>query len=174
MARPESLSNFAKIFINTTSIPFARLQSLLTARALDKQALSSLEKRLVEEKKAKSTLETLLARERKARRAAEESAAKLSSVGCGDALCRGKRREVEAAKVTNGGCADAVCRGKRRELEVESRQWKREADERRERCAAAENELQVRLLNFCPSYNLYFIRIHLNLLGGGTLCLVSS
>ncbi|KAI5712406.1 hypothetical protein M8J76_009642 [Diaphorina citri] len=121
----------------------ARLQSLLTARALDKQALSSLEKRLVEEKKAKSTLETLLARERKARRAAEESAAKLSSVGCGDALCRGKRREVEAAKVTNGGCADAVCRGKRRELEVESRQWKREADERRERCAAAENELQA-------------------------------
>ncbi|KAL1464951.1 hypothetical protein WDU94_004551 [Cyamophila willieti] len=99
----------------------ARLQSLLTARSVDKQALTGLEKRLTEEKKLKASLESLLAKERKAKKAVEEMASKLNNSSCNNP--------------SGGGCSE-LCRAKRRELEAETKQWRREAEERRE------NELQ--------------------------------
>uniref|UniRef100_A0A8D8TVL7 Macoilin n=1 Tax=Cacopsylla melanoneura TaxID=428564 RepID=A0A8D8TVL7_9HEMI len=102
----------------------ARLQSLLSVRAVDKQALTSLEKRLIEEKKLKATLETLLTKEKKAKRTAEEIVSKLTNSSC------------SSIGSSSAGACSELCKTKRRELEAETNQWRREAEERRE------NELQ--------------------------------
>lgn len=50
-----------------------RLHGLVTARQLDKQTMSSLEKRIAEERKQRTACEASLVSERRARRAAEEA-----------------------------------------------------------------------------------------------------
>ena len=54
-------------------LTFDRLHGLVTARQLDKQTMSSLERRIAEERKQRTAFEASLASERRARRAAEEA-----------------------------------------------------------------------------------------------------
>lgn len=49
------------------------MHGLVTARQLDKQTMSSLEKRIAEERKQRTACEASLVSERRARRAAEEA-----------------------------------------------------------------------------------------------------
>lgn len=52
---------------------FIRLSGMVSARQLDKQTLTSLERRIAEERRQRTACEASLASERRARRAAEEA-----------------------------------------------------------------------------------------------------
>ena len=52
---------------------FFRLHGLVTARQVDKQTISTLEKRVADERRQRNACELSLASERRARRAAEEA-----------------------------------------------------------------------------------------------------
>lgn len=78
-----------------------RLHGLVTARQLDKQTMSSLEKRIAEERKQRTACEASLVSERRARRAAEEARSAippppppLIRQECTDA-CKNKRMQME-------------------------------------------------------------------------------
>lgn len=58
----------------------ARLHGLVTARQMDKQTISQLEKKLAEERRARGTCEAQLAAERKAKKAEEAAAAQAVAV----------------------------------------------------------------------------------------------
>lgn len=77
------------------------MHGLVTARQLDKQTMSSLEKRIAEERKQRTACEASLVSERRARRAAEEARSAippppppLVRQECTDA-CKNKRVQME-------------------------------------------------------------------------------
>lgn len=83
------------------TINYARLHGLESARQLDKQTISSLEKRIAEERKQRSACEASLISERRARRAAEEARSAippppppLIRQECTDA-CKNRRTQIE-------------------------------------------------------------------------------
>lgn len=76
-----------------------RLHGLVTARQLDKQTMSSLEKRIAEERKQRTACEASLVSERRARRAAEEARIPpppppLVRQECTD-ICKSRRTQME-------------------------------------------------------------------------------
>ncbi|XP_012268842.2 macoilin-1 isoform X3 [Athalia rosae] len=77
-----------------------KLHGLVTARQLDKQTMSSLERRITEERRQRSTCEASLAAERRARRAAEEARSSIPPPPppvrqeCTDA-CKSRRAQLE-------------------------------------------------------------------------------
>lgn len=75
------------------------MQGLVSARQLDKQTISSLERRIADERRQRTACEASLASERRARRAAEEARTlppptPLVRQECTDA-CKNRRAQIE-------------------------------------------------------------------------------
>ncbi|KAL0275614.1 UNVERIFIED_CONTAM: hypothetical protein PYX00_003417 [Menopon gallinae] len=103
-----------------------RLHGLVSARQLDKQAMSQLEKKLADERRARGSCEAQLAAERKAKKAEEAAAAQAVAI---------------ATALNKGECTES-CRARRRELEAETKQLKRELKLKEERILSSEREIQ--------------------------------
>lgn len=104
-----------------------RLHGLVSARQLDKQAMSQLEKRLADERRARGTCEAQLAAERKAKKADDAAAAAQAA--------------AMAAALNKGECTES-CRSRRRELESETKQLRRELKLKDDRILSGEREIQ--------------------------------
>lgn len=113
----------------------SKLHGLVSARQMDKQTLSQLERRVQEERRLRSTAEAQLAAERKAKKAEEAAAA----------------RAVALAAATKAECTES-CRVRRRDLEAETKQLRRELKAKEERLVAVEREVQC-LRQYKESHN---------------------
>ncbi|KAJ9584796.1 hypothetical protein L9F63_020850, partial [Diploptera punctata] len=112
------------------------LHGLVTARQMDKQTISQLERRLQEERRLRSSCEAQLAAERKAKKAEEVAAA---------------RAVAMAAAANKNECTES-CRVRRRDLETEGKQLRRELKMKDDRFLAAEREMQS-LRQYKESHN---------------------
>ncbi|XP_011633874.1 macoilin-1 isoform X3 [Pogonomyrmex barbatus] len=102
----------------------SKLHGLVTARQLDKQTMSSLEKRIAEERKQRTACEASLLSERRARRAAEEARSAVPP---------------PPPPLIRQECTDA-CKSRRSQMEQDLKNLRRELKSKEERCNALEND----------------------------------
>ncbi|XP_014479349.1 PREDICTED: macoilin-1 isoform X2 [Dinoponera quadriceps] len=102
----------------------SKLHGLVTARQLDKQTMSSLEKRIAEERKQRTACEASLVSERRARRAAEEARSAIPP---------------PPPPLIRQECTDA-CKSRRSQLEQDLKNLRREHKSKEERCNALEKD----------------------------------
>ncbi|XP_015185640.1 PREDICTED: macoilin-1-like isoform X1 [Polistes dominula] len=102
----------------------SKLHGLVTARQLDKQTMSSLEKRIAEERKQRTACEASLVSERRARRAAEEARSAIPP---------------PPPPLVRQECTDA-CKNKRVQMEQDLKNLRREVKTKDERCNALEKD----------------------------------
>ncbi|KAL0124847.1 hypothetical protein PUN28_006599 [Cardiocondyla obscurior] len=102
----------------------AKLHGLVTARQLDKQTMTSLEKRIAEERKQRNACEASLLSERRARRAAEEARSAIPP---------------PPPPLVRQECTDA-CKSRRSQMEQDLKSLRRELKLKEERCNALEND----------------------------------
>ncbi|KAG5317703.1 MACOI protein, partial [Pseudoatta argentina] len=102
----------------------SKLHGLVTARQLDKQTMSSLEKRIAEERKQRNICEASLLSERRARRAAEEARSAIPP---------------PPPPLIRQECTDA-CKNRRSQMEQDLKNLRRELKLKEERCNALEND----------------------------------
>ncbi|XP_014606307.1 PREDICTED: macoilin-1-like isoform X3 [Polistes canadensis] len=102
----------------------SKLHGLVTARQLDKQTMSSLEKRIAEERKQRTACEASLVTERRARRAAEEARSAIPP---------------PPPPLVRQECTDA-CKNKRVQMEQDLKNLRREVKTKDERCNALEKD----------------------------------
>ncbi|XP_043667737.1 macoilin-1-like isoform X2 [Vespula pensylvanica] len=102
----------------------SKLHGLVTARQLDKQTMSSLEKRIAEERKQRTACEASLVSERRARRAAEEARSAIPP---------------PPPPLVRQECTDA-CKNKRVQMEQDLKNLRREVKTKEERCNALEKD----------------------------------
>ncbi|XP_011691855.1 PREDICTED: macoilin-1 isoform X1 [Wasmannia auropunctata] len=102
----------------------SKLHGLVTARQLDKQTVSSLEKRIAEERKQRNACEASLLSERRARRAAEEARSAIPP---------------PPPPLIRQECTDA-CKSRRSQMEQDLKNLRRELKLKEERCNALEND----------------------------------
>ncbi|KAG8248840.1 transmembrane protein 57 [Homalodisca vitripennis] len=98
----------------------SKIHSLVSARQMDKQAVTQLERRVQEERRLRTTTEAQLAAERKAKEAASRAM---------------------SSPPSKGECTES-CRVRRRDLEAETKQLRRELKLKEERCLAIERDVQ--------------------------------
>ncbi|XP_053995366.1 macoilin-1 isoform X3 [Hylaeus anthracinus] len=103
----------------------SKLHGLVTARQLDKQAMSSLEKRIAEERKQRTACEASLVSERRARRAAEEARSAIPP---------------PPPPLIRQECTDA-CKTRRAQMEQELKNLRRELKTKEERFSALEKDV---------------------------------
>ncbi|KYQ57910.1 Macoilin [Trachymyrmex zeteki] len=103
----------------------SKLHGLVTARQLDKQTVSSLEKRIAEERKQRNACEASLLSERRARRAAEEARSAIPP---------------PPPPLIRQECTDA-CKNRRSQMEQDLKNLRRELKLKEERCNALENDV---------------------------------
>ncbi|XP_046737488.1 macoilin-1 isoform X2 [Diprion similis] len=101
-----------------------KLHGLVTARQLDKQTMSSLERRITEERRQRSTCEASLAAERRARRVAEEARSSIPP----------------PPPPVRQECTDA-CKSRRAQMEQDLKSLRRELKAKDERYAALEKDV---------------------------------
>ncbi|XP_012233422.2 macoilin-1 isoform X2 [Linepithema humile] len=102
----------------------SKLHGLVTARQLDKQTMSSLEKRIAEERKQRTACEASLISERRARRAAEEARSAIPP---------------PPPPLIRQECTDA-CKNRRSQMEQDLKNLRRELKLKEERCNALEKD----------------------------------
>ncbi|KAK2579494.1 hypothetical protein KPH14_010806 [Odynerus spinipes] len=102
----------------------SKLHGLVTARQLDKQTMSSLEKRIAEERKQRTACEASLVSERRARRAAEEARSAIPP---------------PPPPLVRQECTDA-CKNRRVQMEQDLKNLRREVKTKEERCNALEKD----------------------------------
>ncbi|EFN73686.1 Macoilin [Camponotus floridanus] len=102
----------------------SKLHGLVTARQLDKQAMSSLEKRIAEERKQRTACEASLISERRARRAAEEARSAIPP---------------PPPPLIRQECTDA-CKSRRSQMEQDLKNLRRELKSKEERCNVLEKD----------------------------------
>ncbi|XP_035725115.1 macoilin-1-like isoform X2 [Vespa mandarinia] len=102
----------------------SKLHGLVTARQLDKQTMSSLEKRIAEERKQRTACEASLVSERRARRAAEEARSAIPP---------------PPPPLVRQECTD-TCKNKRVQMEQDLKNLRREVKTKEERCNALEKD----------------------------------
>ncbi|XP_032683811.1 macoilin-1 isoform X3 [Odontomachus brunneus] len=102
----------------------SKLHGLVTARQLDKQTMSSLEKRIAEERKQRTACEASLVSERRARRAAEEARSAIPP---------------PPPPLIRQECTDA-CKSRRSQMEQDLKNLRRELKSKEERCNALEKD----------------------------------
>lgn len=102
----------------------SKLHGLVTARQLDKQTMSSLEKRIAEERKQRTACEASLVTERRARRAAEEARSALPP---------------PPPPLVRQECTDS-CKSRRTQMEQDLKSLRRELKTKEERCNALEKD----------------------------------
>ncbi|XP_043796473.1 macoilin-1 isoform X4 [Apis laboriosa] len=101
----------------------SKLHGLVTARQLDKQTMSSLEKRIAEERKQRTACEASLVSERRARRAAEEA-----------------RIPPPPPPLVRQECTD-ICKSRRTQMEQDLKNLRRELKTKEDRCNTLEKDL---------------------------------
>ncbi|XP_076235922.1 macoilin-1 isoform X4 [Calliopsis andreniformis] len=102
-----------------------KLHGLVTARQLDKQTMSSLEKRIAEERKQRTACEASLVSERRARRAAEEARSAIPP---------------PPPPLIRQECTDA-CKNRRTQMEQDLKTLRRELKAKEERCSVLEKDI---------------------------------
>ncbi|KOX67372.1 Macoilin-2 [Melipona quadrifasciata] len=102
-----------------------RLHGLVTARQLDKQTMSSLEKRIAEERKQRTACEASLVSERRARRAAEEARSAIPP---------------PPPPLIRQECTD-TCKSRRTQMEQDLKNLRRELKTKEDRCSALEKDI---------------------------------
>ncbi|XP_020299554.1 macoilin-1-like isoform X2 [Pseudomyrmex gracilis] len=102
----------------------SKLHGLVTARQLDKQTMSSLEKRIAEERKQRTACEASLVSERRARRAAEEARSAIPP---------------PPPPLIRQECTDA-CKNRRSQMEQDLKNLRRELKSKEERCNVLEKD----------------------------------
>ncbi|XP_033327417.1 macoilin-1 isoform X3 [Megalopta genalis] len=102
-----------------------KLHGLVTARQLDKQTMSSLEKRIAEERKQRTTCEATLVSERRARRAAEEARSAIPP---------------PPPPLIRQECTES-CKSRRTQMEQDLKNLRRELKTKEERCSALEKDV---------------------------------
>ncbi|XP_011146692.1 macoilin-1 isoform X2 [Harpegnathos saltator] len=102
----------------------SKLHGLVTARQLDKQTISSLEKRIAEERKQRTACEASLVSERRARRAAEEARSAIPP---------------PPPPLIRQECTD-TCKSRRSQMEQDLKNLRRELKSKEERCNALEKD----------------------------------
>ncbi|CAK9805708.1 Maco1a [Anthophora plagiata] len=102
----------------------SKLHGIVTARQLDKQTISSLEKRIAEERKQRTACEASLVSERRARRAAEEARSVIPP---------------PPPPLIRQECTD-TCKSRRTQMEQDLKSLRRELKTKEERCNALEKE----------------------------------
>ncbi|XP_076662695.1 macoilin-1 isoform X3 [Andrena cerasifolii] len=102
-----------------------KLHGLVTARQLDKQTMSSLERRIAEERKQRTAFEASLASERRARRAAEEARSAIPP---------------PPPPLIRQECTD-TCKTRRTQMEQDLKSLRREHKTKEERCSALEKDI---------------------------------
>ncbi|XP_029668925.1 macoilin-1 isoform X3 [Formica exsecta] len=102
----------------------SKLHGLVTARQLDKQTMSSLEKRIAEERKQRTACEASLISERRARRAAEEARSAIPP---------------PPPPLIRQECTDA-CKNRRSQIEQDLKNLRRELKSKEERCNVLEKD----------------------------------
>ncbi|XP_043252145.1 macoilin-1 isoform X3 [Colletes gigas] len=103
----------------------SKLHGLVTARQLDKQTMSSLEKRIAEERKQRTACEASLVSERRARRAAEEARSAIPP---------------PPPPLIRQECTD-TCKTRRTQMEQDLKNLRREVKTKEERCSALEKDV---------------------------------
>ncbi|XP_076179928.1 macoilin isoform X4 [Ptiloglossa arizonensis] len=103
----------------------SKLHGLVTARQLDKQTMSSLEKRIAEERKQRTSCEASLVSERRARRAAEEARSTVPP---------------PPPPLIRQECTD-TCKTRRTQMEQDLKNLRRELKTKDERCSALEKDV---------------------------------
>ncbi|KZC07268.1 PREDICTED: macoilin-1 [Dufourea novaeangliae] len=103
----------------------SKLHGLVTARQLDKQAISSLEKRITEERKQRTACEASLLSERRARRVAEEARSAIPP---------------PPAPLIRQECTDS-CKTRRTQMEQDLKSLRRELKTKDERYSALEKDI---------------------------------
>ncbi|XP_016915573.1 macoilin-1 isoform X5 [Apis cerana] len=101
----------------------SKLHGLVTARQLDKQTMSSLEKRIAEERKQRTACEASLVSERRARRAAEEA-----------------RIPPPPPPLVRQECTD-TCKSRRTQMEQDLKNLRRELKTKEDRCNTLEKDI---------------------------------
>ncbi|XP_070170773.1 macoilin-1 isoform X2 [Polyergus mexicanus] len=102
----------------------SKLHGLVTARQLDKQTMSSLEKRIAEERKQRTACEASLISERRARRAAEEARSAIPP---------------PPPPLIRQECTDA-CKNRRSQIEQDLKNLRRELKSKEEKCNILEKD----------------------------------
>ncbi|XP_039311686.1 macoilin-1 isoform X3 [Solenopsis invicta] len=102
----------------------SKLHGLVTARQMDKQTMTSLEKRIAEERKQRTACEASLLSERRARRAAEEARSAIPP---------------PPPPLIRQECTD-TCKSRRSQMEQDLKNLRRELKLKEERCNALEND----------------------------------
>ncbi|XP_012530914.1 macoilin-1 isoform X2 [Monomorium pharaonis] len=102
----------------------SKLHGLVTARQIDKQTMTSLEKRIAEERKQRTACEASLLSERRARRAAEEARSAIPP---------------PPPPLIRQECTD-TCKSRRSQMEQDLKNLRRELKLKEERCNALEND----------------------------------
>jgi len=108
----------------------SKVHGLVSARQMDKQAITQLERRVQDERRLRTSTEAQLAAERKAKEAATRAI---------------------SSPPAKGECTES-CRARRRDLEAETKQLRRELKVKDERCLAADREVQC-LRQYKESHN---------------------
>ncbi|XP_012173178.1 macoilin-1 isoform X2 [Bombus terrestris] len=103
----------------------SKLHGLVTARQLDKQTMSSLEKRIAEERKQRTACEASLVSERRARRAAEEARSAIPP---------------PPPPLIRQECTD-TCKSRRTQMEQDLKNLRRELKTKEERCNILEKDV---------------------------------
>ncbi|XP_034185686.1 macoilin-1 isoform X2 [Osmia lignaria lignaria] len=103
----------------------SKLHGLVTARQLDKQTMSSLEKRIAEERKQRTACEASLVSERRARRAAEEARSAIPP---------------PPPPLIRQECTD-TCKTRRSQMEQDLKNLRRELKTKDERCIVLEKDV---------------------------------
>ncbi|KAK9303236.1 hypothetical protein QLX08_005009 [Tetragonisca angustula] len=103
----------------------SKLHGLVTARQLDKQTMSSLEKRIAEERKQRTACEASLVSERRARRAAEEARSAIPP---------------PPPPLIRQECTD-TCKSRRTQMEQDLKNLRRELKTKEDRCSTLEKDI---------------------------------
>ncbi|XP_031829826.1 macoilin-1 [Nomia melanderi] len=103
----------------------SKLHGLVTARQLDKQTMSSLEKRIAEERKQRTACEATLVSERRARRAAEEARSAIPP---------------PPPPLIRQECTES-CKTRRSQMEQDLKNLRRELKTKEERCSVLEKDV---------------------------------
>ncbi|KAL6439300.1 hypothetical protein ACFW04_003878 [Cataglyphis niger] len=103
----------------------SKLHGLVTARQLDKQTMSSLEKRIAEERKQRTAYEASLISERRARRAAEEARSAIPP---------------PPPPLIRQECTEA-CKSRRSQMEQDLKNLRRELKSKEEKCNILEKDI---------------------------------
>ncbi|XP_014204949.1 macoilin-1 isoform X1 [Copidosoma floridanum] len=103
----------------------SKLHGMMSTRQLDKQTISSLERRIADERRQRTACEASLASERRARRAAEEARSAIPP---------------PPPPLVRQECTDA-CKSRRAQMEQDLKSLRRELKVKEERCTAYEKEV---------------------------------